>query len=481
MKNKTILVIAIVLASLLVVPVFAACTGVCSTSTQYSCSKSATTLTKGTSATLTATITNMQSNAVTSLSATLQGSWFTASSSSTTIASIQASGGTGTADFSITPTATGGQDVCVSLGSTCTADCGTITVSSAAELSVTSITAPSSVSTSSAFTVSATIANGGTETAGSTTGVTATLTSSQCTVSSETKTIGTIAGSGTSSVSWSVTAPSSAATCTFSLSATGTPGGTATGTKSVTISSTATTTTASGGGTGGGGGGGGSVNDTTNKTISRAVVINETKVTAEKNKNIITIPSISKNTVALVNIPDAAADVTKVAFAVNNNVTNVSMTITKLDKTPVAPVLSGKVFSYIQIDKNVADSDISSATIEFQIEKTWLNANKIDKGTVTLNRLSGSAWTRLITKQTGETATHAVYQAESPGLSIFAITGSELPTTTTAPISLPQVVKDYGIWIAIFVIVAAVLGYLYYHGHRHVRKAAKFAYDFRKK
>ncbi|MEK6837040.1 MAG: PGF-pre-PGF domain-containing protein, partial [Nanoarchaeota archaeon] len=197
----------------------------------------------------------------------------------------------------------------------------------------------------------------------------------------------------------------------------------------MTISGT-TTTAAASSSSSSSSGGGSSSNGTTNKTIARAVTINDTKVTADQNKNIITIPSISKNTAALVNIPNPAAGVTKIAFAVKNDVSNVSMTITKLDKTPAGPALPDKVFSYIQIDKNVADSDIASATIEFQVDKNWLSANKIDKSTVTLNRLSGT-WARLVTKQTGETTTHAIYQAESPGLSVFAITGAELPTTVT--------------------------------------------------
>ncbi len=478
MKKQMALVV-FAFAVLFVAPSLAACSGICSTSDQYSCSKSISTLTRGTSTALTVTITNQQSQAVTSLSAQLQGSWFTASSSSTTISSIQASGGTANADFSITPTVTGGQDVCVYLGSTCTADCGTITVTSPAELSITSMEAPSSAATSSAFTVSATIANSGTETAGSTSSVTATLTSSQCTVASETKTVGTVAGSGTSSVSWSVTAPSSATTCTFSLSASGTPGGSATGTKSVTVSS-GTTTTAPGSSSSSSSGGG--------SAITGAAEVAGTKIVTVIGKSTITVPEIKAGASALIKIDKPAeTSVRQIAVAVKNTVSNITIIISKA-AVPAVPA-DGKIFSYLQIDNiNITDADISAVTIDFQIDKAWLSANKIDKASVALNRLVGDKWAQLTTKQIEETDTYSSYRAESPGLSVFAITGKELPAatpttvvTTVSPIIPPAVaraVQDYGIWIAVFVVIAVVLGYLYYH-HEHARKTLK-KYSFRK-
>ncbi len=41
------------------------------------------------------------------------------------------------------------------------------------------------------------------------------------------------------------------------------------------------------------------------------------------------------------------------------------------------------------------------------------------------------------------------------------------------PVSLPQVIKDYGLWIIVFATISIFLGYLYYHGHHHVKKAKK--------
>ena len=52
-------------------------------------------------------------------------------------------------------------------------------------------------------------------------------------------------------------------------------------------------------------------------------------------------------------------------------------------------------------------------------------------------------------------------------------------TSEKALIEVPQIIKDYGVWIAAFVLIAGILGYLYYHGHHHVREAKKFIYKYK--
>ncbi len=240
---------------------FAACSNQCDPSTQYSCSLSTTSMTKNTKATLTVSVTNQQSQPQ-SVTATLQGGWFIGDV--TTIAgNTYQSGQAKTLDFSVTPSTDGAQSVCVAMGSTCTADCGSVSVTSTAELSVPTFTTSSSVSASATFTPSATIQNLGTESA---TGVTATLSASgPCTVSSASKTIGTLSGKSTSSQSWTVTASSTSGTCALTLTVAGTTGGTALATGSTTVSGSSSSSSSSGGG-GGGGGGGASRNKTANTT-----------------------------------------------------------------------------------------------------------------------------------------------------------------------------------------------------------------------
>src|SRR3989338_8929290 len=131
--KKSISIIAAVLAVFVFsVPVsFAACSNACSSS-QYTCSLTTTTMSKDTSGTLEVSVTNQQSQSQSSITATLLGSWFTGSTTSVAIPTINA-GESKSLAYTITPNTAGSQDVCVSLG-TCTADCTQVTVTSAADL-----------------------------------------------------------------------------------------------------------------------------------------------------------------------------------------------------------------------------------------------------------------------------------------------------------------------------------------------------------
>lgn len=206
-------------------------------------------------------------------------------------------------------------------------------------------------------------------------------------------------------------------------------------------------------------------------------------------KSTITAPEIKAGASALLTIDKPAeTGVKQIAVAVKNTVRNISIVVTKAAAS--GPALTDKTFGYIQIDKaNITDNDISSVSIDFDVDKAWLNANSIDKANVVLNRLVGTAWTALSTKQTAESNASATYRAESPGLSVFAITGKVLVATPLAtplatpaatprampvPLELPRVVQDYGLWIIAFIIIAIVLGYLYYH-HEHARKLINIA------
>ncbi len=55
-----------------------------------------------------------------------------------------------------------------------------------------------------------------------------------------------------------------------------------------------------------------------------------------------------------------------------------------------------------------------------------------------------------------------------------------LECSLPVPYEVEKIIRDYGIWILGFSVIAVILGYLYYHGHHHVRKAARLVYNFRK-
>ncbi|MGQ9788793.1 MAG: PGF-pre-PGF domain-containing protein [Candidatus Hadarchaeaceae archaeon] len=110
--------------------------------------------------------------------------------------------------------------------------------------------------------------------------------------------------------------------------------------------------------------------------------------------------------------------------------------------SPATPVPPGIVYRFIEITKeNIADADISSVEVSFEVEKSWISANNLDPRMVALYRYNSGTWMALPTMKTGEDATYVFFQATSPGLSYFAIMGnvvvSSTPTTTTTPTPTP--------------------------------------------
>lgn len=84
---------------------------------------------------------------------------------------------------------------------------------------------------------------------------------------------------------------------------------------------------------------------------------------------------------------------------------------------------------------NINDSDIEEAFIEFEITKSWLEDNSIDKNDIRLLRYTDK-WEVLDTEITEELTDYIRYKAPTPGFSYFAIVGNpETATTTTTSIA----------------------------------------------
>jgi len=131
----------------------------------------------------------------------------------------------------------------------------------------------------------------------------------------------------------------------------------------------------------------------------------------------------------------------EVQVTIRNEANNVKITVKKLEGKPasVAHEISGKVYKYVEIDKqNIQDENIEKAKIRFEVSKSWLNENGYDPDSVVLERYTENGWIKLNTLRVGETGDSYIYEAETPGFSVFAIAlaTSEQPvktTTTTIP------------------------------------------------
>ena len=69
--------------------------------------------------------------------------------------------------------------------------------------------------------------------------------------------------------------------------------------------------------------------------------------------------------------------------------------------------------------------NIANATINFKVEKSWVNENKISTSTIKLNRYNKSEWDPLITNQIDQDADYLYFESKTPAFSPFVVTGKE--------------------------------------------------------
>ena len=115
------------------------------------------------------------------------------------------------------------------------------------------------------------------------------------------------------------------------------------------------------------------------------------------------------------------------------NVTGSESTPDGTDPLPLAP--GGTTFGYFTVGHSVPDSDIETVTFRFRVDRQGLPGTGASATDVTLYRYVDGAPTPLPTAVVRETSTAYVYEATSPGLSVFVVGAGDLadpPTTEGA-------------------------------------------------
>jgi len=153
------------------------------------------------------------------------------------------------------------------------------------------------------------------------------------------------------------------------------------------------------------------------------------------------IPSITPGETVTIEVSRGdEIGVTEVSITVKNEVSDVKITVEKLEEKPeeVVKDVVGMVYRYLKITTlNIGDEDIESAKVKFKVEKAWLEENNLDPETVLLNRYHDNEWEGLSTELVGEDDEYYYYEASLTGFSIFAITAKEkeVVTTTSMPVT----------------------------------------------
>ena len=128
-------------------------------------------------------------------------------------------------------------------------------------------------------------------------------------------------------------------------------------------------------------------------------------------------------------------NIQQVLISVKNPVNGATVIVKKEAEKPASvTVPTGEVHSYLTISTNVENKDINNAKVTFKIEKAWLTSNSIDKSKVDLNRFT-TQWDKLPTALLSEDGSFAYYVADTPGFSVFSITGEKVLSETTPPVT----------------------------------------------
>jgi PGF-pre-PGF domain-containing protein len=155
---------------------------------------------------------------------------------------------------------------------------------------------------------------------------------------------------------------------------------------------------------GGGGGGGGGT--TTTKTVTSI--------------------SSSSPTVIIINQP--GIDLLKLTLIVTEDIPTASITITKVEVTSEGSLQiglpSGDAYQAFRINTTgLSSSNIKNVTIDFKVNKTWLESKNGTTGDVRLYRMPDQAtqWTALITNFVSEDDKYHYFSSVSPGFSTFVV------------------------------------------------------------
>jgi hypothetical protein len=100
-----------------------------------------------------------------------------------------------------------------------------------------------------------------------------------------------------------------------------------------------------------------------------------------------------------------------------------------LDETGAAAI------GYLKVSHTLPDTEIENVTFQFRVKKAYLNDRAVGPGSVSVYRDEAAGWTEFDAEKIGENDRFYLYEATTPGLSLFTI-GSTQPVIETQDASL---------------------------------------------
>ena len=151
-----------------------------------------------------------------------------------------------------------------------------------------------------------------------------------------------------------------------------------------------------------------------------------------------TITSASPGSPAVISVNNPNIGVTNITIAVNQNVSNASLTIKPLNSTTGAnfrvSLRRGAFYQAYEINvTGMNNSVITNVTIYFKVNITWLALQNGTTANIYLYRYYNARWNRLPTTYLSQDSTYYYFKSISPGFSTFVVFFGEFdcePDTT---------------------------------------------------
>lgn len=161
----------------------------------------------------------------------------------------------------------------------------------------------------------------------------------------------------------------------------------------------------------------------------------------DKNKKETTYASLKPDSEHKLYVDRDTIAATKVGFVNTVQATNVKLSVSTVNTTTLDDPLD-VAYDYFNVTLTELQAhELSTAWVEFKVNKDWLTEQSAAKEDVRLKRYQSGLWQELTTEWMKDTATYSYFNATTPGFSIFAIALAAKEPEPVVNITEPEVNK----------------------------------------
>ena len=155
--------------------------------------------------------------------------------------------------------------------------------------------------------------------------------------------------------------------------------------------------------------------------------------------------------------------VKEITIIINQPTQNIRIKVLKYDSKPtnVSKEISGKAYRYLEIKTENLNENLERANIKFEVNKSWLSDNNIDKEDIKVYKFDNSTkeWGVLDSKFESENGDSYIYKVELSSFSFFAIGEKAKAVNILEETSEVVSKRNLGFiyWIVLIILITAMI------------------------